>query len=95
MESIIHVDIWKIRKRKSWKGRIHMLHTLRFADFDTPGEDPAKTLEHITAYINKNTPIALPSDQTDAAKAQFLSNTIRGQTWTLHAKGRISASATY
>lgn len=71
------------------------LHSLRYADFDTPGEDPATTLERIIDYVDKHTPIALPSDQTDAAKARFLSNATRGQTWALHAEGRISSSATY
>lgn len=71
------------------------LHSLRFADFETSGEDPATTLERITAYIDKHVPIALSSDQTDAAKARFISNATRGQSWALHAKGRISASATY
>lgn len=71
------------------------LHSLRFADFDTSGEDPATTLERIIAYIDKHTPIALPSEQTDAAQARFLSNATPGQPWALHAKGRISASASY
>lgn len=71
------------------------LHSLRYADFETSGEDPATTLERIMAYIDNHRPIALPSDQTDAAKARFLSNATCGQTWALHAKGRISASATY
>ena len=39
--------------------------------------------------------LALPSDQTNSAKARFSSNATRGQSWALHAKGRISASATY
>lgn len=71
------------------------LHTLRYADLETIDEDTATTLERITAYIDKHTTIALQSDQSGAAKAIFLSNATRGQTFSLHAKGRISASATY
>lgn len=71
------------------------LHSLRYVDFDTRAEDPATILERITACIDKHTPIALPSDQTNEAKARFLSNGTRGQTWALNAKGRISTSATY
>lgn len=71
------------------------LNRFRFADFATPGEDLARTLEHITEYINKNVPIALQADRNDSVKARLLHNANHGTAWAHHAKGRISTSATY
>lgn len=70
-------------------------HALRFADFETPREDPTSTLERIVGYISKYAPIDLPIDRSDTAKARFLSNATSEQMWALHAKARISATATY
>lgn len=69
MEALIAECYSNVNRQKEVSDR---LHSLRFADLDTTGEDPATTLERITAFIDKHSPIALPSDQTDAAKARFL-----------------------
>lgn len=57
----------------------YIFHVLRFADFETPSEDSATTWERIISYVDKNAPIALPADQSYAAKTRFLCNVTRGQ----------------
>lgn len=71
------------------------LFSMRYGDFHTKGESPATTLDRITAYIDKMAVLALPVDRTDQAKARFVSNVTRGQTWAYHAKGRLSTTASY
>lgn len=71
------------------------LHSMRYEDFHVKGESPATTLERITGYIDKMAVLALPVNRTDDAKARFASNVTQGQIWAYHAKGIISATASY
>lgn len=64
----------------------HRLSTMKYEDFQRRGEPPTSTLDRITAYIDRMAVLALPFDRTEEAKARFLSNVIKGQTWVYHSR---------
>lgn len=48
---------------------LDLLHSFMYFYLDIPCEDPYTTVARIIAYIDKQLPISLATDQSDAAKA--------------------------
>lgn len=92
MSKFMHERYNSVNRQKEVSDR---LHSIRYEDFYQKGESPSSTLDRITAFIDKMAVLALPVDRTDAAKARFVSQVTREQTWAFHAKGRLSATASY
>lgn len=72
-----------------------LFYSMSYDDFHCKGESPATTVGRIMGYIDKMAVLVLPVDLTDEAKALFVSNVTRGQTWAYHEKCRISTTASY